>query len=410
MLRSEDAVIPMADKFEQVTFLIGDAQRLAMLNKVPAYKPFAPEIMGFIDAFSQYLFQLPDVKQWSDVASLAFWCRPASLRQMQSRYAGLEHRLGRGAAFHIAPANVAVNFAYSLLVGLLAGNANVVRLPGKDFVQISMICTALRQALNDHPHIAPYIVLVRYDKQKYVNDALSLLCQTRLIWGGNNTIAMLRQSPLGPRALDITFANRHSFCVIGAQGYLDAVNKERIASDFYNDTLHSDQNACSSPGLVVWLGENAEIREQAQRIFWKHFDRIVQERYTLQAASAVQKLTQFCLLSAQVDGVKRYPLSHNRLMRVELPALSSESLSHSGTCGYFLEYQINTLCEILPLCSGTCQTLSYYGMESAALAEFIMAYRPAGVDRLVEIGQALQFTLQWDGFDLIYMLTRIVNV
>jgi len=49
-------------------------------------------------------------------------------------------------------------------------------------------------------------------------------------------------------------------------------------------------------------------------------------------------------------------------------------------------------------------------MESAALAEFIMAYRPAGVDRLVEIGQALQFTLQWDGFDLIYMLTRIVNV
>jgi len=410
MRKSEGAAIPMQHKFEQITFLVGDIQRLTMLNKVPAHQPFAPEIMAFIDAFSQYLFQLPDVKLWSDVASLAFWCRPASLRQMQSRYADLEHRLGRGAAFHIAPANVAVNFAYSLLAGLLAGNANVVRLPGKDFVQVAMICSALRQALSDHPHIAPYIVLVRYDKQKDVNDALSLLCQTRLIWGGDNTIATLRQSPLCPRALDITFANRHSFSVIDAQGYLDTGNKERIANDFYNDTLHSDQNACSSPGLVVWLGENSQVRKEAQHLFWAHFDRIVQARYTLQAASAVQKLTQFCLLSAQVEGVKRYPVSHNRLIRVELPQLSSESLSYSGTCGYFLEYHVDALRDILPLCGSTCQTLSYCGIESAALAEFIMTYKPAGVDRLVEIGQALQFTLQWDGHDLIYMLTRIINV
>lgn len=399
----------MAHEFKQVSFLIGDAQTLAMLNKMPAYPPFAPEIMAFINSFSQHLFQLPDVKQWSDVASLAFWCRPSSLREMRARYPDLKNRLGRGAAFHIAPANVAVNFAYSLLAGLLSGNANVVRLPGKHFIQIDMICHALRLALSEHPHIASYVVLVRYDKQKEINDALSLLCQTRLIWGGDATIAALRHSPLGPRAVDITFANRHSFCIIDTQGYLETENKERLANDFYNDTLHSDQNACSSPGVVVWLGEDTRLRKHAQHVFWEHFDQVARARYTLQAASAVQKLTQFCTLGAQVEGVKRYPVTHNHLIRVELPELTSETLSYSGTCGYFLEYHSAELTDILPLCGSACQTLSYFGIESVTLTEFIMKHRPAGVDRLAPIGQALQFSLQWDGLDLIYSLTRVIN-
>lgn len=40
---------------------------------------------------------------------------------------------GRGVAFHIAPSNVAVNFAFSLAAGLLTGNANIVRLSSKPF-------------------------------------------------------------------------------------------------------------------------------------------------------------------------------------------------------------------------------------------------------------------------------------
>ena len=40
-------------------------------------------------------------------------------------------RMGRGVVFHIAPSNVAVNYAYSFAVGFVLGNANLVRLPSR---------------------------------------------------------------------------------------------------------------------------------------------------------------------------------------------------------------------------------------------------------------------------------------
>lgn len=400
-------MIPMPHKFDEIDFLLGSPDLLASIGSVPARAPFASDTVAFINTFSQTLLRQPQAKNWSDVVSLAFWCRPASLHQMAAKYADLEMRQGRGVAFHIAPANVAVNFAFSLLVGLLTGNANVVRLPGKDFPQVDIIVQALRESLEIHPAMSSAVLLVRYNKQQAINEALSEMCNTRIIWGGDATIASLRQAPLPPRALDIAFANRYSFALLDAEGYLAKDNKARIALDFYNDTLHSDQNACSSPGLVVWLGESAEVRAQARQLFWQHFDDVAAARYTLQSVSAVEKLTSFCLLSAAIPGVFRQPVTHNRLVRVELPVLTDQSLSYSGNCGYFLEFQAEQMEEILPICGAATQTLSFCGLSREFLQDFVTRNRPAGIDRIVPIGQALSFTLQWDGYDLVYMLTRI---
>lgn len=399
-------MIPMADNLPDLEFILGDAQRLTNMAGIPAREPFSADVLAFIATFSQCLLRQPEAKSWSDVVSLAFWCRPAALRQLQNDYPDLKARQGRGMAFHIAPSNVAVNFAYSLLVGLLTGNANVVRLPGKTFTQVEIICRTLFEALNEHPDMAAYIVLLRYDKQKVINDYLSLQCQTRIVWGGDQTVATLRQSPLPVRALDIAFANRHSFALIDAQGYLEKPDKKRIALDFYNDTLQSDQNACSSPGLVVWVGGNASVCEQARQQFWQEFDTIAAERYTLQAVSAVEKLSAFCQLSAKVPGVIRQPVKHNRLVRVELPQLQTNSMDYTGRCGYFLEYQAENVDEILPLCGSACQTIVFCGMSLETIESFLAQHRPAGVDRVVPFGQALNFTLKWDGYDLVYLLTR----
>lgn len=400
-------MIPMLAEPTHIDYLVGDEALLSRIAEVPARRPFSAEALAFIDTFSQHLLRLPDVKAWSDVVTLAFWCRSAALRLLQNGYSDLAGRQGRGAAFHIAPSNVAVNFAYSLLAGLLAGNANILRVPGRDFTQVRLICAALNSALQAHPQMAPYLILVRYDKSKTLNDRFSALCQTRIVWGGDNTIAALRQSPLPPRALDIAFANRYSFALVDAQGYLDHPDKVRIAHDFYNDTLQSDQNACSSPGLVVWLTASQQICEQAQRQFWQLFNQVAAERYALQPVSAVEKLTLFCQLSAATPGVKRQPVTHNRLVRVTLPRLDAESMNYAGRCGYFLEYQAGNIDEIFPICGSACQTIAYCGMDSEPLEAFLTRRCPAGVDRIVPFGQALNFTLKWDGYDLIYMLTKV---
>ena len=47
--------------------------------------------------------------------------------------------IGRGSILHITPSNVPMNFAYSLSFGLLSGNRNIIRLPGRNFIQIKLL-------------------------------------------------------------------------------------------------------------------------------------------------------------------------------------------------------------------------------------------------------------------------------
>ena len=62
--------------------------------------------------------------------------------------------MGKGVVFHIAPSNVPVNYAYSLVTGLVCGNINIVRLPSKKFPQTDIINSAIIQALEKHTNIS----------------------------------------------------------------------------------------------------------------------------------------------------------------------------------------------------------------------------------------------------------------
>lgn len=141
-----------------------------------------------------------------------------------------------------------VNFTFNRVSGLLASNANIVRVPSKEFPQVALIAAALRELLaGAYSGLAPYVCLVRYPAEQGVNDAFFTLCDVHVIWGGDRTIAEVRRSPFQARAAEITFADRHSIAVIDADAYLACETKDRLAQDFYNDTYFSDQNACTSP-------------------------------------------------------------------------------------------------------------------------------------------------------------------
>ena len=96
--------------------------------------------------------------------TFAFWIRKSSTSKLRERFDRDDgyFRLGRGVAFHIAPSNVPVNYAYSLVAGLLTGNANVVRIPSKDFPQVEIINNAIKKALKDEKNapMRQYICLI----------------------------------------------------------------------------------------------------------------------------------------------------------------------------------------------------------------------------------------------------------
>ena len=54
------------------------------------------------------------------------------------------------------------------------------------------------------------------------------------------------------------------------------------------------------------------------------------------------------------------------------------------------------------------QTMTYYGVEKKDLKEFIQSNQILGIDRIVPIGRAFDMGPVWDGYDIIYSLSRVV--
>jgi hypothetical protein len=398
-------VIRMPLSSNKLKYITGNEEIVDSMEQLPARSPFHPSVVDYLNNVSKTLRENPDSKLYPDIATFAFWCRKASIEALKKGYPDYANRLGRGVAFHIAPSNVAVNFAYSLVVGLLAGNANIVRLPSKEFPQVEMICDAFRKASSNE--MRPYVCLVKYDHDKDITDYLSGICDTRIIWGGDQTIEAIRTSPLSPLATEITFADRYSICIINADRYLEEENRKQVAQGFYNDTFLTDQNACTSPRLVVWIGSNAR---EAQDCFWSEFHDYARERYSLQPIQAVEKHSALCKLAATHDGVHLITGLDNLIVRVKVDQPEADLMDFRGNSGYFLEYEAKEIEEIMPLCTSKCQTLSYYGIDPNELKEFVMTSRPKGIDRIVPIGKTMDFALIWDGYDLIRSLSRELNI
>ena len=90
--------------------------------------PFSDEVIEYINALSAALLKDKESRFFPDVVTFAFFCRKANLLKQRALYVNESIvRIGRGTIFHIAPSNVPINFAYSLVAGMLAGNYNIVR-------------------------------------------------------------------------------------------------------------------------------------------------------------------------------------------------------------------------------------------------------------------------------------------
>ena len=390
---------------DQVSYLAGSKDLAAILPNIPVRHPFEERAVAFLDAVSRILMTDQEAKRFSDVVTFAFWIRRASILKLRDCFeeAG-SLRLGRGVIFHIAPSNVPVNFAYSLVAGFLTGNANIVRIPTKEFEQVRIIVCAWNRVLEKFEDMKPYSLLVRYGREKEINDFFSSIADVRIVWGGDATIAELRKSPLPPRSGEITFADRYSLAVIDADHYLEQTDRTKAAEDFYNDTFLTDQNACTSPHIVIWSGKRIG---EAKAEFWKHLHCLVKERYVIQPIQSVNKLTSACLIAAQMQGCRVIEAQDNLITRIAVPGISQDLMEYRDNSGYFFEYDCADIMELRELCDNKrCQTIAYIGDKDMVLPLIQAGVR--GIDRVVPIGKTMDFDLIWDGYNLPALLTRTV--
>lgn len=385
-------------ELENIEWLHGSED---VLSECPVV-PFAEEVLEELNELSGRLLHDPTSRQYPGVVTFAFFCRRGNLVKLREQYGSEVIRLGRGMVFHIAPSNVPVNFAYSMVAGLLAGNTNVVRVSQKPFPQVDLIVKHMRE-IGMHR-----VAVVRYPHESNANAIFSADCAVRVIWGGDATIAHIRECALPARSFDICFADRYSIAAINADKMYDVSMPDvlKLAERFYNDTYLFDQNACSAPHLVVWIGNHIE---EAKQLFWDAVQHVAEQKYQFQEVMAVDKLTalykQSCAMPTFEEKTK-----NNLLRRVEITELPRDIDSFRCTGGYFTEYTAKSLDEIAPIVNTKYQTLAYYGFEHDELREFVLRNRLIGIDRIVPFGETTTFSLTWDGMNLIERMSRIIDV
>lgn len=393
---------------KDLQFLLGDPAILNQLAEQRPYIPFAEETLDFLDTLYQILRKENRSVQAADLAAFSFWCRKGNFTHIREQYARQwngKKVIGRGVAFHIVPSNIPVLFAFSMAASLLAGDPVVLRLPEKEMLHEQMILSALSQVMDAQPEWKNRIVILRYGHIKEVTDALSKLCQVRVIWGGDRSVQEIQKSVLEPGKAELAFADRRSAAVLRTDEILQKEDLTDIVRGFYNDTYLNDQNACSSPSLLYWLGPPEQVTSAHEK-FWKAAAPYIQNHYELGAHLAVQKWEQAMYLAAIKENVKIQKFG-NEVILVKLPELSPDIWELTVPGGFFLECSGETLEGLYPVLTRKCQTLTCINEdECAKTAEKLIDAGILGVDRIVQIGHALDFSLVWEGMDLITQMSR----
>lgn len=388
----------------KIEFLVGDMEVLQNMQNTPALPAFSGQAIAFFADLSRELLKDARARQYVDIMSYAYWIRKASIESVRSKHVDYQCRLGRGIAFHIAPSNVPVNFAVSMTSSVLAGNCTLIRVSNKQFPQVDIICHAMNKLLKaEHLNMRPYFCLIRYEHNDDITRELSAICDVRIIWGGNRTIETIRQAPLPPRAIEMAFADRYSIAIINSDEYMKGDPKE-IAKGFYTDTYYSDQNACSSPRLVVWMGNYIKT---AKEKFWNELEVLVRNDYEMKPIQAVDKYTSVCILGMK-ENHQHLVSKDNYVVRMEVDALKPDLMNYKNGGGYFFEYSANKLEEIEPILTKQCQTISVYGIDKNAVKKLVFDKGVRGVDRIVEMGQTMGLEFIWDGYKMIETMSRFV--
>ena len=395
------------NNMEKIKFLVGNKE----IKKI-SLSPYDKEVLDFLGDLSEDLNLTKDIKNYPDIKTFAFFCRNKNLIKLKKNFlvSSRDIRLGLGLIFHITPSNIPTNFAYSLIFGLLTGNSNIVKVPSRDFKQIDIISKSINKILSKkYKKVKEMIKIVKYKNNESFTKKISSICDARLIWGGDQSIENIRKYNLHASAIDLTFADRYSLCIIDTKKFLKAKydNLTRIVERFYNDTYVADQNACSSPHMVLWLGKKSH---KAKSKFWEELSKLAEKKYNLTYDASVEKYTELCKKIINDKNVKSYRTYTNNVYTVVLKNLNGSLDTYRGKWGFFYEYDIKKLEQIKKYINKKFQTLTYFGVEKVDLKDFIIKNKLQGIDRIVPIGQALDIGFYWDGYDINNILTRVVDI
>lgn len=376
--------------------------------KIVHIKIFDKTILNFISDISKNIFKDRNLRNYPDIVSFAFWTRKNNLLKLKNDYLNFGSKpIGRGLVFHIVPSNVPTNFVYSMIFGLLSGNSNIIKLPEKNFVQIEIIINLIKRILKkkNYKNIENSLMFIKYDKsKKFITQKISQNSDARLVWGGDSTVVSLKNVFTKKNSVDINFPDKYSFSVIDTD--ILNINFLKLVEKFYNDTFLYDQNACSSPHLILWSGKN---KKRFKDIFWKNLADFVKNKYSYPTVAKIEKLEKIILDNIKFkNNIKTYVVNDIlNIVKLKKPINNVDQCR--GKWGYFYEFDLVKLKQIDMFCNDKFQTLTFFTKKNSKLNSYLKQSNLLGVNRIVPIGKALEIDLNWDGNDMVRILSKKID-
>lgn len=394
---------------------------LQRISSETLLKPFDEVLMRFVKKLSSKILLDKSMRQFPDLMAAAYWMRKEHISKLKEEFQvlfGDRLLFAKGVVLHFAPSNVDTIFIYSWILSLLMGNANIIRLSQKRSNLVRAFFDVLGKLLCENngvfSSISNRLLVVTYDHSAEITAHLSAHCDVRVIWGGDQTIKKIREIPLPARSDEMVFADRFSAAAINAKHILDTSSGElnKLVELFYQDAFMFNQKACSSPKIVFWIGEDADIAKARQR-FWDGLKEYTKNKdlwRNTEIAIAMIRLTSVFKYAAlnkveQVDsGFFDLPC------RIRVKHLDDcVRALHSGG-GLFLEKTYECLDDLASSFTIKDQTLTVCGFSADEMVGFVKKLPYRSLDRVVPFGEALKFSHVWDGYNLLLSFSREIAV
>jgi hypothetical protein len=383
-----------------------------------AIKPFDGIVIDFFDSVSKRILSNKTMNTLPEIAALAFWLRKANLLKLKEEnkhlfVSDLYNISPLGKVFHVCPANVDTMFIYSLTVSVLMGNKNLLRVSSRmDAPHVVLLFDIINHTINQENYkvFSNYINIITYAHSEEVSSNISNNVNARVIWGGDQTIRTFKGFEAAPRTKDIVFADRVSMLCIDCESYNQLQNDDLniVLRNFYNDAYTFDQMGCSSPQTIYFIGSKISFDTCINK-FQKEVSEYIHTKYENDIASlASLKLNR--MVDDAIDQILVSQMGDNYLKLIELNSDTDESKLHGCGGGYFYFKHIESTNSLKCLYNPKVQTISYFGLSNDDLRILIDESNGEGIDRIVPMGQALNFNYIWDGYNLFDELSKKVYI
>ena len=370
---------------------------------------FLPFEASLIDQLSQLgHFLMSNGRAYPNIVAAGYWLRKSHLLSIKAEYS-VSQLKAKGTVFHIAPGNVDTLFFYSMMISILCGNQTILRVSNEVSAEADVLLEILNQfeqTLEPTHSIFSLLTVIQYARDDIITAKISSVCDSRVIWGGDDSIEHICQFPLANNtANNICFPDRYSVAVIQIEDeskISDAVDK------LLRDIKPYYQQACSSPKVVYWLNTLQRLQDK----FWSLLDKRLSEQESLEPADLIVQMLYvqrlpLLLESGNFDKVKCLLKKHDLAQVLEVESITLDSIKlHSGLW-VLLSLQINSLDDVELF--DHCQTVSVLGIDKSQYENWKKTTQQP-LKRIVPTGQALAFSHVWDGVDLVDSLVNSIDI